>query len=277
MTNIIKTFKQITKEDISLAGGKGTSLGILTHAGIPVPPGFVITTEVYKQYYNKPLPSHIQEDILRAFDDLGAERVAVRSSATTEDSETASWAGQLETFLNVTRENLIENIKKCWDSLQTERVKQYAQKHSQDNDKQMAIIIQKMILSEVSGVIFTVNPVTKNSNEIMIEAVYGLGELLVQGMVTPYNYLLDKQTLEIISHSPGEQQTMLIYKNGNNREIPLSGELQNSRPLKTDDLKYLAKLALQIEMLNKKPQDIEWAKENGNFYILQSRPVTTLA
>lgn len=272
----IKTFEQITKEDISLVGGKGASLGIMSHAGIPIPPGFVVTTEVYKDFINQSLPANIQNEILQAFDNLGAERVAVRSSAVAEDSTASSWAGQLETCLNVTRDNLFESIKKCWASMHSERANAYAQKQGITENQQLAVVVQKMINSEISGVIFTVNPITKNGDEIILEAIYGLGELLVQGMVTPYNYVLNKRTEEVKSNTKGEQETMLVYQDGDNKEVPLPTDLQHSEILSINDIKQLAKLALQIEDIYKDPQDIEWAKESNKFYIAQSRPITTI-
>lgn len=272
----IRTFEQITKQDILLVGGKGASLGIMNNAGIPIPPGFIVTTDVYKNFFNQSISIDVQNEILQAFDNLGVERVAVRSSAVAEDSTTASWAGQLETYLNVTKDKLIESIKKCWVSTHSARAKAYAQKQGLAGNQEIAVVVQKMINSEISGVMFTVNPVTKNKDEIMLEAIYGLGELLVQGQVTPYNYILDKNTLEVKSNIKGEQETMLVYQNGDNKEMPLPTGLQIIEILKIDDLKQLSKLALQIENIYKHPQDIEWAKEKGRFFIVQARPITTI-
>lgn len=273
----IKTFGQIAGDDISLVGGKGTSLGIMTRAGIPVPPGFIITTEVYKNFFSKPLPSSTVNEILRAFDSMETERVAVRSSAAAEDSISSSWAGQLETYLNVTRDNLVDSIQKCWDSILSERAKSYAQRQGLSaNNPQVAVVIQKMISSEKSGVLFTANPVTKNLGEIVLEATYGLGELLAQGMVTPYNYILDKRTLEVKSKSEGEQETMLIYQKSSNQVIPIPISVLCEEILSPNDIKSLATLALQIEDIYKYPQDIEWAIEANKIYILQSRPISTL-
>src|SRR5664279_3364831 len=125
MVNLLR-FNEINKNDVPLVGGKGASLGEMINVGIPVPPGFVVTTDMYLAYSDKEIPASIQEEILEAFDDLGAERVAVRSSAIAEDSSTASWAGQLESYLNVTKENLFESIKKCWNSIQNAKAQSYA-------------------------------------------------------------------------------------------------------------------------------------------------------
>ena len=257
----IKLFDQITNEDIMQVGGKGRALGIMSREGLPIPPGFVITTDAYREFFNTSIPENIQEEIVHTFDMLGAELVAVRSSAVAEDSANTSWAGQLETYLNVSRDNLIESINKCWASIQTDRANAYAQKQGLSANQNIAVVVQKMIPSEVSGVLFTVNPVTKKSDEMMLEAVYGLGELLVQGMVTPYNYILDKKTGEVKMQTRGEQEP--------------PENLHPAEILTQDEIKKLAALALQIENIYKKPQDIEWAKENQKFYILQSRPITT--
>jgi len=275
--NYIKPFTQITKDDISLVGGKGLSLGIMINAGLPVPSGFVMTTNVYKEYYNQNIPRNLQEDILRAFDELNMERVAVRSSAIAEDSTTTSWAGQLETFLNITRENLVENINKCRDSIHSKRALVYAERQGITQDRMLvAVVVQKMVDSDISGVMFSVNPITKNPNEIMIEAVYGLGELLVQGLVTPSNFVLDKQDFSIKSKMEGEQDKMLIFQVGENKEVPLPENMSLSKILDDEDLKELGKYAISIEKIYHKPQDIEWAKVRGELFILQSRPITTL-
>lgn len=271
----IKTFEAITRQDSGLVGGKGASLAQMYHEGLPVPEGFVITTDAFKDFFGKNIPASAEQEIRQALSDLGCERVAVRSSATAEDSMTASWAGQLDTFLNVTRENVIENVKKCWDSIHSERAKAYADRQKV-KDQKVAVIVQKMVASKVSGVIFTVNPVTKNKDEIIIDAIFGLGELLVQGKVTPYNFILDKKTLTIKSMSQGEQDVMLIFKDGETQEILVPEVYKNGELVSTDELRKLAGLALKIESMYKIPQDIEWAKENSSFFIVQARPVTTI-
>lgn len=244
----IKKLSEITKGDINLVGGKGASLGEMVKAGIPVPPGFVITTEAFQK--------NNDEEILQAFDYLGSDKVAVRSSAVAEDSLQASWAGQLETYLNVSRENLISKVKECWNSIKTERALVYAGVQNLSDDQLLvAVVVQKMVDSQAAGVMFTVNPVSKDRNEIMIESVLGLGESLVQGLVTPDNFIIDKESLEVKSK-----------------------DLQNSEQSITDEsIKRLANLGKSIENHYGSPQDIEWAiDKQGKIWILQSRPVTTL-
>lgn len=273
----IKKFDQISKENIKEVGGKGASLGELVQAGFPVPPGFVITTKTFEIFFNQDLPIDVKEEIFRAFDELGVEKVAVRSSAIAEDSEKTSWAGQLETYLNVKREDLIEKIRDCWNSVMSEKALSYAVLNSiNEQDLKIAVVVQKMVDSESSGVIFTVNPVTKNTDEIMIEAGFGLGEYLVQGLITPDNFLVDKKTLEIKKKEIGVQDKMLVFRGGKNQEVVLSEEEGNKQAISDDLVIDLTKIGQEIEKHFGRPQDIEWALEEGQLCILQSRPITTL-
>lgn len=271
----IKFFKDISKKDVAEVGGKGASLGELTQAGIPVPPGFVITADTYRKFVNDELPVDVVEEILQAFDELKADRVAVRSSAIAEDSKTTSWAGQLESYLNVSRADLIDSIRKCWHSIRSERVLAYTAGQNLSQDQLViAVVIQKMVDPEVSGVMFTQNPVTKNEEEIMVEAGFGLGEMLVQGVITPDNFVVDKNTLEIKSIDVQTQERMLTFKDGKNREVSLSNEEGSKQTLTDLKIQQLAGLGKKIEKHFAFPQDIEWALEKGQFYILQSRPIT---
>ncbi len=275
--NYIKYCKEITPHDGPLVGGKALSLGIMTQAGLPIPVGFVVTTDAYNAFVDTQIPEQVQKDILDAFDTLQAPTVAVRSSAVAEDSMSASWAGQLETSLHSTRDQVIANIEKCWASLQSERALAYASRQGIVQTKQtMAVVIQKMVNSEVAGVMFSANPITKQTDEIMIEAVYGLGELLVQGIVTPANYLLDKPSLSVKSSTPGDQEIMMVLQNAQLKEVPVSEQLRRADLLSADQLKVLGTYAITLETLYEKPQDSEWASEGDNLYILQSRPITTL-
>lgn len=272
-----RKFSEITKNDVPLVGGKGASLGEMTSVGIPVPPGFVITTDTFFAFSDKEIPQNVQEEILKSFDQLGAARVAVRSSAVAEDSSTASWAGQLESYLNTTRENLIENVKKCWDSIKTAGALSYASEQNLPQEKlAVAVVVQKMVDSEQSGVIFTVNPISKNKNEVMIDACLGLGELLVQGMVTPDDFVVDKDILEIRERKINTQQTMMIYQDGKTKEVSVPEDKKSKPVLEDDKIKELVVLAKRIEDHYQFPQDIEFGIKNGEIFILQSRPITTL-
>lgn len=244
----IKRFKEISKADVPDVGGKGASLGEMTKAGFPVPPGFVITAKAYQRNID-------EKGILKAFDELNAQRVAVRSSAIAEDSSQASWAGQLETYLNTSRENLIEKVKECWDSIKSDRAISYASDQNlSDEQLRVAVVVQKMVDSKAAGVMFTVNPVSLNRSEMMVESVLGLGESLVQGSVTPDNFIVDKAS-------------------GNIKNKDLQGE----QTISDDIVKKLMALGKRIEDRYRSPQDIEWAVDNdGKIWILQSRPITTL-
>lgn len=245
----IKNFAEISKSDVVLVGGKAASLGELTQAGIPVPPGFVITTEAFQK--------DIEKEALSAFDRLNAERVAVRSSAVAEDSSEASWAGQLESYLNISRDDLISKIKECWDSVKSDRALNYAARQNLPEDRLLvAVVVQKMVDSQTAGVMFTVNPISKDKNEIMIESVLGMGESLVQGLVTPDNFIVDKKSLEVKSKD--------LQK-------------ENEQFVDDENIKKLVELGKSIEDHYGSPQDIEWAiDKQGKIWILQSRPITTL-
>lgn len=274
----IKFLDEISKKDLLKTGGKAASLGEMIKIGLSIPQGFAITTEVFKQFYNQELPPVVEEEIFKAFDNLKTKRVAVRSSAVEEDSKTASWAGQLESFLNVDKKNLIEGIRKCWDSIKSERALSYAVQQNLPKDKLfVAVVVQKMIDSEVSGVMFTINPVTNDQNEIMIEAGYGLGEMIVQGLITPNNFILNKKTLKIKSRDIQSQNKMLVFENGKNREIPVPEDRKDQQVMSDDLIKELGKIAIKIEKHFKNPQDIEWAVDEDNkILVLQSRPITTM-
>ncbi|HSW48451.1 MAG TPA: PEP/pyruvate-binding domain-containing protein [Candidatus Saccharimonadales bacterium] len=273
----IKKIEDISMKDISNSGGKGASLGEMTQAGIPVPPGFVITTNAFRKFHNKSFSNNFNSELSFAFDSLNTNLVAVRSSAVAEDSSNASWAGQLESYLNITKENLIDSVKKCWNSINSDRAENYSKQNNiPPTQLIVAVVVQRMVNSEISGVMFTSNPVTNNRNEIMIEAAYGLGELLVQGEITPDNYIFSKQTSKILKATNGSQDEMLVFKNGKNEKVPVAVDMKNKIILNSNQLTKLAELGTKIESHYGFPCDIEWAYENDKFYIIQSRPVTTL-
>jgi len=228
------------------------------------------------------MPEDIGSEILEAFDQLGAQFVAVRSSATAEDSEIASWAGELETYLNTTREHVVEKVKHCWSSLFTPRAIFYRfEKGLHDQDVSVAVVIQKMIDSEVSGVAFTVHPVTEDKNQMIIEAGLGLGEALVSGQITPDSYVIDKADMMIMDINVGHQNKKLIKSTNadsddQNEWVELSDE-GTKQKLTGKDIIELAELCKKIEDHYEFPCDIEWAYEGGAFYVTQSRPITTLS
>lgn len=296
----IRSLQELKKEDILLAGGKGANLGELVSAGMKVPQGFVLTVEGYRSCLGKVhlpqinvndlpaleeltsriqleienihLPNEVALEILEAYERLGSPNVAVRSSATAEDLPDASFAGQQETYLNVQGEGaIIHAIKKCWASLWAPRAVQYRSLQGfGGGEVALAVIIQEMAPHEVSGVVFTVNPLSKEASELVINAAPGVGEALVQGEIVPDQWLARRPDGAVLKFTPAPKMA-----------ISPSPFIRNGRPVRgcltSQQIRELASLCLQIEEhFNGIPQDIEWSYGVGEFYILQSRPITTL-
>jgi pyruvate,water dikinase len=206
--------------------------------------------------------------------------LAVRSSATAEDQANASFAGQLETYLNVRGvPALLEHIKLCWASLWAERVVSYIANQGLDHRSvSMSVVVQTMIPSEVSGVLFTVNPVSGRRDEVVINSSWGLGEAIVSGLVTPDTIIARKSDGGIINRQTGVKELMVAYAaEGGTEELPVPDELRCSHSLSDQQVTRLTLLANRIEAYYGRPQDIEWGYYNGDWYLLQSRPITTLA
>lgn len=310
---IVKKFKEISKKDVAFAGGKGSSLGELIHAGFTVPDGFVILSDAFDKFLeetdlnveidsilhevkheeihtienasekihslilNAEIPEDVKSEINRAFENLNCEFVAVRSSATLEDSEIAAWAGQLESYLNSTKEILIENVKKCWASLFSPRAIFYRfEKNLHKEKMSVAVVIQKMIDSVKSGIAFSVHPITQDKNQIVIEAGFGLGEAIVQGAITPDNYVVEKNKWLILDKNINVQNKMLQRSFSGGNEWKELGESGKKQVLTDKEIIELSKLVTRIENHYAFPVDVEWAKDKEQFYILQSRPITTL-
>jgi len=311
--HIIREFSEITKKDISLAGGKGASLGEMAGAGFQVPPGFVIIAQAFDRFlketsldvevnaqlkqvnyqdtnsidraanvlhdliHDARMPKDLENEILRHFSALGAPYVAVRSSATAEDSSVASWAGELETYLNTTKKNLIGNVKKCWASLFTPRAIVYRnEKGMRKSRVSVAVVIQKMVQAQVAGVAFTVHPVTRDKNQMIIEAGWGLGELLVQGQLTPDSYVLDKRDFSLLDVNVAPQKQGLFRIEGGNKLKNIPEKQREKQKLDGSQIRELARLCESVEAHYGFPCDVEWAYEGKQFYIVQSRPITTL-
>jgi len=310
----ILLFNKISKEDTAKAGGKGASLGEMTQASIPVPGGFVITTNVFEAFLaetdltqeirkalddvnhedvnsvndaseairelilHKEISHGLATQIQAAFSELNTEFVAVRSSATAEDGTDASWAGELETYLNTTSETLLENIKKCWASLFTPRAIFYRfEKGFDKSHVSVAVVVQKMIQSEVAGVAFSVHPVTQDKNQLIIEGAYGLGEAVVSGQLTPDSYVVDKSDWTLIDVNISSQDKGLFKTpEGGNEWKQIQAEKQDKQKLTDVQIVELAQLVSKIEEHYGFPVDVEWALEKGAFSITQSRPITTL-
>ncbi|QKQ99341.1 pyruvate, water dikinase [Metallosphaera tengchongensis] len=314
----ILSLSQIRREMVDLAGGKGANLGELLSQGIRVPPGFVITSKAYSYFleYNglrdkivsilkeensseraserikglileSKMPQDLENMIYTSYDELskmaGKEVfVAVRSSATAEDIESASFAGQQDTYLNVRRSNLIEMVKAVWASLFNERAIEYRKSKGIDSAKvEMAVVVQKMVNSRSAGVMFTLNPADGDPNFIVIESSWGLGEAVVGGKVTPDEFLISKSELKIIDRRISKKNLKIIYdpESGRNKEVIIQNPESESLSITNEEALELAKLALKIEKHYGMPMDIEWAidadlKFPENVFIVQARPET---
>src|SRR3989344_4736866 len=311
---LLRDFKKITKSDVSLAGGKGASLGEMTQAGIPVPPGFVILSISFEKFLEETdlnveieaildsvnhkeihtienasekikalilqaeIPKDIQAEIQKFFKILSSKYVAVRSSATAEDSASAAWAGQLESYLNTTEETLLESVKKCWASLFTPRAIFYRfEKELHKQKISVAVVVQKMVESEMSGIAFSVHPVTEDKNQMIIEAGFGLGEAIVSGQITPDSYVVEKEPRNILDLNIEKQERGLFRStSGGNEWREIKEPKASSQVLTKEQILELANTILKIENHYGFPCDIEWAFADNNFYIVQSRPITTL-
>lgn len=333
---LLRDFKAINKNDAALAGGKGASLGEMTQAGISVPPGFVLLASAFEKFLEETdlnveidtvlhavnhqeihtvdaasekiqaliltaeMPKDIGAEIKKHFKKLGAKFVAVRSSATAEDSSSAAWAGQLDTYLNTTEAELLKNVQRCWASLFTPRAIFYRfEKDLHKTKISVAVVVQKMVESEISGIAFSVHPVTEDRNQLIIEAGFGLGEAIVSGQITPDSYVVEKSPRRIIDKNVSEQERGLFRANfttqrkhpyklenigmlkmeesgSRNSFAYISKEKGAAQKLSDDQIFSLAELILKIENHYGFPCDIEWAFASGKFYITQSRPITTL-
>ncbi len=230
--------------------------------------------EIAQIISNSYISDSIKEEIIKYYKKLNCRYVAVRSSSKNEDGKSHAWAGQLETFLNIDETNLIECVKKCWSSIFSPRAVSYRIKNNDTSDISVAVVVQEMIQSEVSGVAFSINPTNNNSNEIIIESALGLGEAIVSGKVTPDTYIIDKNKDNIKNKEIKIQKSKLIKINSNNKWINISDGKEQK--LKDEMILKLSKLIKEIEKKYGFPVDVEWAIENKEIYILQCRPVTTV-
>jgi rifampicin phosphotransferase len=211
--------------------------------------------------------------ILRAYDELELGNVAVRSSGVGEDGNEQSWAGQFETLLHVQRDNLLEAIQACIDSATSARAQAYAGGEA----IKLAVLVQQMVHSDAAGVAFSANPVTGNRAQVIIEAVYGLGEQLVQGTATPDMYIVGKDSGMIVGQDITHKPTFLTYHKGATVEADVPIHKQNESALSLRQLGEITELVKQVETHYDRPIDIEWAYgPDGKLYLLQARPITTL-
>ena len=226
------------------------------------------------------LEAKIKENYQKLCQMRGEEEVyvAVRSSATAEDLPGASFAGQQSTFLNIHGpDGVVKAVKECWASLFTARAIFYREQNDFDHMKVgLSAIVQEMVQSEKAGVLFSVNPVSNRRSELMIEAAYGLGEVVVSGSVTPDTYVVDKDSFEILKKDIAKQTWMVMKHKGENAKAEIKDEMQEKQKLPDEKIVELAKIGVKLEEHYEFPQDAEWAYADGEIYIVQSRPITTL-
>ena len=242
-----------------------------------------IALEIQKEILAKPMPSALSKDITSAYQKLytsssSAVFVAVRSSATAEDLPTASFAGQQKTFLNISGSDaVIKAVRRSWASLFEARAIYYRAVNNYDHLKVgIAVPVQKMIQSEKSGIMFTLDPVTSDTEKIVIEAGWGLGEAIVSGSVTPDRYVVRKSNLEILERNIELQAWKIVKVGQENKHITCTKQEQKAQKLTDEEIKKIAEFGKKIEDHYKFPQDTEWAIEGSNIYFVQSRPVTTI-
>lgn len=312
-------FKDLSKGDVAIAGGKGANLGEMTRAGLPVPPGFVVTSKMYSKFLEESdinvtimeilsntnvdnsselqksseeirkiimsaaMPESIRGKILKHYKALcnsqgkKEEFVAIRSSATAEDLPNASFAGQQETFLNVVGKEVVHSVQKCWSSLFTPRAIFYRKKQGFDHSKvSIAVVVQKMVDADKAGVMFTVHPATGEKDKLIIEAGWGLGEAVVSGTVTPDHYVIKKSTGELLNREITKKDVMFVRdrRTGKTVKKNVPAEKVKTQVLTGDEIKKLTELGRSVEKHYNFPQDIEWAIEGKNVFLLQSRPIT---
>jgi phosphohistidine swiveling domain-containing protein/uncharacterized membrane protein (DUF106 family) len=265
--------------DKALAGGKAVNLGILLRAAFPVPDGFCVTTDAYRYWVgarSEEMPEDLVEEITQAYRAMGSPSVAVRSSATAEDMSEASMAGQYDTFLDIQGdEALLNRIRCCWASLDSPRTRAYLKEHGIElSQVAMAVVVQRLVPSDVAGVLFTANPQTGSKSEMLVEASWGLGEAVVSGLVQPDVLRIDKSAGRVIHARIADKQVMIPP--GSHGEVPVEESRRRIPCVKGPDVTGLWKLGLQAANHFGGPQDIEWAIHQGKLYLLQSRPITTL-
>ncbi|QOV91654.1 PEP/pyruvate-binding domain-containing protein [Humisphaera borealis] len=271
--------------DIALVGGKAVNLGVLLRAGFPVPGGFAITTAAFA---GRALPQDaIFAAIVAAYHVMGGGPVAVRSSATAEDMAGASMAGQYDTFLHVHDDaSLLDAVTRCWASVRSDRTRSYLAGHGIDIDSvAMAVVVQRLVRADIAGVLFTANPRTGDRGEMLIEATWGLGESLVSGRIQPDVLRVDRAGGGVIEQRIGDKRLMMPAagpQGGAAESVSPDGEvetpehLRRTACLKEADIAGLWRLGRQAAEHFRAEQDIEWAIDGGQLFLLQSRPITTL-
>ncbi len=256
--------------DISIVGGKASALGTMLRTGFRVPDGFVLPAKAF----NKMTPQ-LENVLMHSFDELDARFVAVRSSAINEDGIDAAWAGQLDTFLNCIRNELVQKVKSCWKSVNTERAQSYALQKGIKSSR-IAVIVQEMIDSDISGVAFSAHPVSGNEALVVIEAGLGLGEAVVSGEITPDTYIVNKEDGQLAEKHVAMQKRMRIKSEAGENIWEDVGDKGSAQKLSAEQIDDVYKLTVKLEKFFAYPVDVEWAIKGNTLYVLQCRPITTL-
>lgn len=316
MKNIkyVELLQDVSWRDFSMVGGKAANLGEMIKAGVPVPEGFVLLDNSYKSFVitnninarieellqafdnddhekiekisdkirllfeQGEIPRYVLAEIDRAYEQIGSPEVAVRSSATAEDLPGTSFAGQYDTFLNVKgKDGLYQYVKKCWASLWNARALFYRLKQNIDNTGLAhGVVVQKLINAEKSGILFTANPVNGRRDQMLLNASWGLGEAIVGGDVNPDQWIVDKKNQRIVEESIATKEKMTVRKDARNELVEVPKEKREQFTLGQREVFKLLELGKKAEEHFGFPQDIEWAFYGGVFYLVQSRPITTL-
>jgi pyruvate,water dikinase len=300
--SLVIPFAEPACAEVACAGGKGSSLARMAALGLPVPPGFVVPANALADALpdggadlrrlaeardaeaaqalieTVELAPALREAVLRAYAALGEgdAPVAVRSSACAEDSEAASFAGQQETFLHVRGGDQVRaRIRDCWASFFSERALFYRSQKGSLADLGMAVVVQRMVQADVAGVLFTCDPVRGRRDRMVVEAVLGLGEAAVSGAVTPDHYVLKRDGTVRKAQVHEQPYAIVADEGGGVAERALSPDEGGARKAGDELLAKLARLGDDLEHRIGVPQDIEWAVQDGELYVLQARPVTT--
>ncbi len=313
--DFVVSLDDVDKDDVVYVGGKAANLGEMIQAKFPVPEGFVVTANAYRAFIsdnslgnkidhllssinyqnqsslsqvsqhiqrlilNSEIPEPIVASIFKFYEEMGGKtRVAIRSSAVGEDSKEASFAGQNDTFLDVVGESsVIEKVRRAWASLFSPRSIFYRHEKKINHTKTaIALVVQRMVASDQSGVIFTIDPISGDKSKVIVEAIFGLGEYIVQGKVTPDHYEVDKKDQKILSKNIQEQKVLLKKDGASDKEVKTPIFKRKSQKITDSQILALADLAIKIEKHYYFPQDIEWACEGRKLYIVQTRPITTI-
>ena len=304
MSNFVELKNNLPVSEI---GGKAYSLSVLLKNGFNVPRGFVVTSSAFFDFsrYNDLLeriqklaseitednfkeksaqakdlilkgqiPGNIASEINGFLNRLGAKYVSIRSSAVSEDSLKASFAGQFDTFLNIKADSplVLENVKRCWASLFNERAIAYRLKKGIPHSEGIAVVVQAMIAAQISGIIFTVHPT--DEKRLLVEASYGIGDIVVGGNVEPDDFTVDRNALEIVERKIGKKNKMSIIENKEIKLVNVRRELHGKQVLPDDKIKEIAEIGLKVERIFNYPQDIEWCLFNSKLWLLQSRAIT---